>query len=136
VADREKLIRRTTYLALALATIAIGLIVHLRGMMLGPRVRDILGDALWAMMIVWWISAIAPSLRGAMRYGIAYAICAAVEVSQAFHTPMLDAIRANRLGQLVLGSGFDPRDLLAYAAGVIVAALLDSILIARREPNR
>jgi len=29
------------------------------------------------------------------------------------------------LGQLVLGSGFDPRDLLAYATGVVAALLLE-----------
>jgi hypothetical protein len=47
-------------------------------------------------------------------------------VSQAFHTPWLDAMRANRLGQLVLGSGFDPRDFVAYAIGIVGAACLDA----------
>lgn len=117
--------RRATYVALALGTIGIGLLVHLDGTMFSSRIRDMLGDALWAAMIVWWVSAITPDLRTSARCGIAYAICALVEFSQAIHTPMLDAVRANRLGQLVLGSGFDARDLVAYAIGVIAAALLD-----------
>ena len=53
-------------------------------------------------------------------------ICFAVEVSQLFHTSGLDAFRATTVGQLVLGSGFDPLDLASYAAGVLAAALLES----------
>ena len=125
--------RRSIYIALALGTIVVGLLVHLGGGSLGPAARDILGDALWAAMIVWWIGAIAPSAKPWTRYGVAYAICVCVELSQAYHTPALDALRANRLGQLVLGSGYDPRDLLAYALGVGAAAVLDSMLVRRQR---
>ena len=55
------------------------------------------------------------------RAAVAYAICALVEVGQRYHTPSLDALRATRPGHLVLGSGFDPRDLAAYALGVVAA---------------
>ena len=48
-----------------------------------------------------------------------------------YHTPAIDAIRATRIGHLVLGSGFDPRDLLAYAIGVIGAVLLEAAVVAR-----
>jgi hypothetical protein len=34
-------------------------------------------------------------------------------------------------GHLVLGSGFDARDLLAYALGVAGAALLEAMIVAR-----
>jgi hypothetical protein len=117
---------RATYLAAALATIGIGLLVHLRGAPLGPAARDMLGDALWAAMIVWWTGVFAPRTRLSARAAAAYALCVAVEVSQLYHTPALDAIRATRAGHLVLGSGFDARDLLAYAAGVAVAALVEA----------
>ena len=126
--------RRIAFLALACATIAVGLAVYLRGGALGPVVRDVLGDALWAMMIAWWAGALAPSARLAVRSAGAYAICACVEASQLYHTPALDAMRATRMGHLVLGSGFDPRDLAAYAAGVALAALLESAAKARRTP--
>lgn len=76
-------------------------------------------------MIAWWIGALAPgaSIRG--RAGAALALCAGVEVSQLFHSPALDALRSTTAGQLVLGSGFDPRDLVAYTLGVLAAALLE-----------
>jgi len=51
----------------------------------------------------------------------ALAVCFDVESSQQFHTPMLDAIRRTVPGHLVLGSGYDPRDFVAYAAGVFAA---------------
>jgi hypothetical protein len=122
---------RASYIALALATIAVGLLVHLHGAALGAVARDVLGDALWAAMIVWWVSALAPRARLLARSAAAYGICVVVEVSQLYHAPTLDAIRATRLGQLTLGSGFDTRDLAAYALGVLAAALLDG-MIARR----
>ena len=124
---------RLTYIALALATIAVGLLVHEHGAPLGPTARDALSDALWAAMIAWWVGALVPGARLAVRSGTAYAICASVEVSQRYHTPALDAIRATIVGQLVLGSGFDARDLASYAFGVAAAALLEATVVAIRK---
>ena len=122
------LARAGVFLALACATIAVGLVVHLRGAALGPDARDVLGDVLWAMMIAWWAGVLAPRARLAVRCSCAYVVCATVELSQLYHAPALDAARATTLGHLVLGSGFDPRDLVAYAAGVALAALLESAI--------
>lgn len=124
--------RRLAFLALACLTIAVGLVVHLRGGALGPVARDVLGDALWAMMIAWWAGALAPGARLAVRSMASYAVCAGVELSQLYHAPTVDAARATMVGHLVLGSGFDPRDLVAYGAGVALAALLESTAVARR----
>lgn len=125
--------RRARYVLLALATIVIGLAVHLRGAALAPDVRDVLGDALWAMMIAWWLGALRPAVGRKSRGMVAYIICVCVEFSQRLHAPALDALRATRVGHLVLGSGFDWRDLLAYALGVAAAVLLEDVLIPRRE---
>jgi hypothetical protein len=122
---------RLTHVAAALATIALGLLVHLKGAFLGDTARDVIGDALWASMIVWSVGAIVPRAQIAVRTLAAYGVCVAVEVSQLYHTPWLDAVRATRLGQLTLGSGFDSRDLVAYALGVCGAAIVESLLCAR-----
>ncbi len=124
--------QRLIYIILAIVTIAIGLFVH-RIAPLEPTARDILGDALWAAMITWFVSAIAPGAPLIVRAVASWAICAAVELSQLIHSPSLDALRATTLGHLVLGSGFDPRDLLSYAAGVLFVTL---ILVAVRETPR
>lgn len=117
--------RRLRYGALAAGTIAVGLVVHGGWLPLGKEARDVTGDALWAMMIVWWISALVPSLALRARAVLSLAICFAVELGQLYHATYIDAIRSTTLGHLVLGSGFDPRDLGAYTAGVLIAALLD-----------
>ena len=58
----------------------------------------------------------------------ALAIAVADEISQLYHAPWIDAIRATRLGALVLGYGFLWSDLACYTAGVVVAACLDMVL--------
>jgi len=123
---------RLTFAAFAVATIALGLWVHRGGVSLGPTARDVAGDALWATMIAWWIGAAAPRARLMTRSAVALAICTVVELSQLIHAPWIASMRETTMGQLVLGSGFDPRDLLAYALGVALAALLERALIARR----
>ena len=116
--------RRAPFVALAIGTIAIGLGVHWHGDFLGVTLRDIVGDALWAAMIVWWIAAAAPSASVRTRGVAALAICFAVELSQRYHGPTVDALRQTTMGALVLGSDFDPRDLLSYALGVLMATLV------------
>ncbi len=122
---------RLTYVALAVGTIGFGLVVHLRGGLLGATTRDIVGDALWAAMMVWWVDAIAPAARPHTGALAALAICFGVEFSQLYHAPALDALRATTVGHLALGSGFDPRDLAAYAAGVLAAVCLDRAVVRR-----
>jgi Protein of unknown function (DUF2809) len=123
---------------LALATIGVGLFVHKSGALLPAVARDVLGDALWAMMIVWWIGVLAPRLGWRLHGAIAFAVCAAVEFSQLVHTPALDALRRHPIGHLVLGSDFDARDLAAYAVGVLcaVTALYVTRLSAQRRESR
>lgn len=101
------------------------LAVHLRGGALSPMVRDVLGDALSAAMVVWGIAAAWPAIRLPWRAAMALAICLVVEFSQLVHFPALDALRRTTAGHLALGSGFDPRDFAAYAAGVLAAVLLE-----------
>ena len=66
----------------------------------------------------------APQLPLRTRGLAALAVCVAVELSQRYHTPVLDALRRTLPGHLLLGSGYDPRDFLAYAAGVAFAVVL------------
>lgn len=118
---------RLVYSVLAAGTIAVGLAVHGGVLPLGPVARDVTGDALWAMMMAWWLGAAAPRAPLLARSAVALGICLAVELSQLIHTPALDALRRTTLGHLVLGSGFDPRDLAAYSLGVAVAAVLERV---------
>lgn len=124
---------RVGFVALALSTIAVGLVVHWRGTWLPATLCDLLGDALWAMMIGWWIGAVAPNTRLASRAGLALAICWAVEFSQQYHAPALDGWRLTVPGQLIIGTGFDLRDLGAYALGVLATLILESTVRRRHR---
>jgi len=123
---------RAVFVALAVGTIGLGLWVHRGGPALSPVVRDRLGDALWAVMMAWWAGAAAPGARIVARSATALGICVAVELSQLVHGPWIDGVRQTTFGQLVLGSGFDPRDLAAYAIGILAAALFERAVISRR----
>jgi hypothetical protein len=133
-AEAQLLRTRLAFVALALITIVLGLGVHHSGAAFEPGLRDVLGDALWAMMIVWWVGALAPAVTLRARIAAAFALCVLVEVSQLVHTPALDALRGTPGGRLVLGSGFDLRDLAAYGLGVLGAAALE-LTVRRRRPG-
>lgn len=83
------------------------------------------GDALWAwMVLLLWAGVMPAAAIGRLAlYGLATAF--AVEFSQLYHAPCLDAIRATTWGHLVLGSAFGWIDLCAYTVGVACAALVD-----------
>jgi hypothetical protein len=122
---RAALLRvRASYIALAIVTIAVGLAVHWHGASLGPVLRDILGDALWAAMMFWFVSALIPGVGLVARGVVVLCICFAVEAGQRIDSPGLDALRNSTIGHLVLGSGFDPRDFVSYSVGVLAAMLI------------
>ena len=79
-------------------------------------------------MVLWLLAILAPRARTLALAGAALTLSVAVEVSQLYHAPWLDAARDTRLGALALGRGFLWSDLLCYGAGVAGAALLDGAL--------
>ena len=123
--------RRLSFVALALGTIALGLAVFRGGIVETPWLRDAVGDALWAVMLFWWFGALTPTTATSVRALAALAGCFAVEASQLLHTPALDAVRRTAPGHLVLGSDFDPRDFAAYTAGVALAVLIERVVLKR-----
>lgn len=99
--------------------------------MLPPQLGKYPGDALWALMVMLLFGYANP------RWSITHAALAAlatsfaVEFSQLYQAAWINTIRSTTLGHLVLGSGFDPRDLLAYTVGVIVGAVVESLTLRR-----
>ena len=83
------------------------------------------GDALYATMVLFGIGFVAPRIRTSRAAAIALVFCAAIEGSQAYHVPWLDAVRDTLPGHLVLGQGFHAFDLACYALGVALGAALE-----------
>ena len=127
---------RLPFVLLALCTIALGLTLRRAGAAMPRDGRDVLGDALWAMMLTWWVGAAAPRIAPVARAATALVGCWVVEASQLHHTPTLDGWRGTTLGHLVLGSDFDARDLVSYAVGVLIALLLELAVRHRAERGR
>ncbi len=115
---------------------ALGLASRRFGAALPRFVAEYAGDALWAAMVFWLAAAIFPRARTAALAAGALAFAFAIEASQLYRAPWLDAIRASRAGALVLGQGFLASDLACYAAGVGLAALVDVLIVRPRDPSR
>lgn len=82
-------------------------------------VRPYLGDVLAVMLVYCGLRAVLP-IRPLAAAIAAFAIGAAIEFGQAVH--VLDLIGVhNRVIRVVLGTGFEWLDFVAYAAGALAA---------------
>lgn len=84
------------------------------------------GDTLWALLVYLLLVFLFPARRPLSLALWALGFAFAVEFSQLFHPPWLDALRATTLGGLILGFSFLWSDLLCYSVGVGIGCLLDS----------
>lgn len=110
-----------------------GLVSRRITFLLPAIVTTYLGDGLWALMIFFGVTFLFPKLKTSRIWMISLLFCWFIEVTQLYHAPWLDAIRATILGGLVLGFGFLWSDILAYTIGTLVGALADHWLIHREK---
>ncbi|QRK13338.1 DUF2809 domain-containing protein [Archangium violaceum] len=89
-------------------------------------ITDYAGDTLWATLVYLGILLLWPrlSVRRAAAGALGFSVL--IELSQLFHPPWLDALRAHPLVALVLGRGFLVSDLFCYAVGVALGVALDA----------
>jgi hypothetical protein len=109
---------RPSYIVAGCLVVAMGLGSRRYGSLLPALIADYAGDTLWAVMAFIAIGVAAagwPSWRVAIA---ALLVSYSVEVSQLYHAPWIDAIRATRLGALALGYGFLWSDIACYTVGV------------------
>lgn len=110
---------RWVWIALAICTIAGGLLIRT---FIGGAPGKCAGVALYAVMMVWLVRCVRPSLRTVRTCIIALLVCWAVEGLQA--TGMPARINAAVPGaRLVLGEVFAWADMLWYGAGVLAAGV-------------
>ncbi|MDB5096622.1 MAG: hypothetical protein JWM80_1043 [Cyanobacteria bacterium RYN_339] len=81
-----------------------------------------IGDVLYAVMAFWLFRTGADAR---LAWVLATAFCGLIELSQLYHAPWIDGIRAMRLGALVLGTTFLWSDLLCYLAGTTAAYVIE-----------
>jgi hypothetical protein len=83
------------------------------------------GDTLWAAMVYLLIRLIVPRWSPFRSAVLAMMISLLGEISQLYHAPWIDAIRAYRLGGVILGYGFLWSDLVCYIVGILSGAFLE-----------
>ena len=119
---------RAVYVGLVAGTVLLGLASRQFRSELPSVVANYAGDTLWAAMVylmgatIWNTAA-----TGRLALG-AFAFSLAVELSQLYDADWINAVRATRLGGLVLGYGFLWSDLVCYAAGVALAVAVDRVV--------
>lgn len=121
---------RWRYALAVLATIAAGLASRAYAVHLPWWLAKNAGDALYATMVFFGFGFVAPRARTSRVALAATAFCFAIELTQLYRAPWIDAVRATTPGRLVLGQGFHAFDLVCYVIGVGLGAGLE--LAARR----
>ncbi|MFF7329781.1 DUF2809 domain-containing protein [Streptomyces sp. NPDC008150] len=111
---------RTVACAVAVFTVAVG--VGVRVAMAG-EVAKYAGDALYTVLVYVLVVLIAPRVRPPVAAGVALLFSTAVELFQLTPIPA-ELARESVAMRLVLGSTFNAPDLLWYAAGAALSALV------------
>lgn len=126
---------RALYFCLALLVVVLGLASRQYRSALPAFIGTYAGDALWAAMVYLLVATLWPNAQPrALALG-ALVLSFGIEVSQLYHASWIDALRATRMGALVLGQGFLWSDLLCYIVGVGIATGADLLLRSRRHPQ-
>ncbi len=116
---------RITYLFAVAVVIIVGLASRHASGLFPQALGKYPGDALWTLMVFCGLGSVMPT-NSSIRIALyALAISFAVEVLQLYQAPWINGIRGNSFGHLVLGSGFDWMDFLAYAVGALVGFVFE-----------
>jgi Protein of unknown function (DUF2809) len=113
------------FAVMVIAVVAAGLLWRSGFIPLPQSLSNYGGDALWALMVFLGFGFLFPRASTVAVALLALAFSWGVEFSQLYRAPWIDAIRATVPGKLVLGNTFNGPDLLAYALGIGLGALVE-----------
>jgi hypothetical protein len=116
---------RKIYLLLIPFVMGLGILSRKFSNLLPDIINTYLGDAIWAAMIYVMMAFVFSQKLPKQIAIFSLLFCYAIELSQLYQAPWINAIRDTTLGALVLGSGFLWSDLLAYALGVGMALVVE-----------
>lgn len=118
---------RILYLILTIITIILGLLSRkVQG--LPQIISSYSGDALWALMVFFLFSFLFNKKSTIFILVISIIFSYRIEISQLYHAPWIDSIKATTLGGLILGFGFLWSDLICYTVGIVIGAIIDKII--------
>jgi hypothetical protein len=112
--------RRYAFAALALFLIEVLIALFLRDGIVRPYVGDVL-----AVALMYAVSRAVTPLRLVPALAVTLAIAFAIEFAQLLGLLGALGIRDNQVARIVLGGVFDPMDLAAYVAGVVLIVAVE-----------
>ena len=118
---------RVAYGIALVLVVAAGLGSRVFGRSLPWVIATYAGDTLYATLVFVGLGILAPRWSTTRLALTALAFSCAIEVSQLYHAPWIDAIRRTLPGALILGYGFLWSDLACYAAGVALGAAAERL---------
>lgn len=124
VRPRRTRARRIVALVALLTAIAAGLGVHL--LLPDTASTDIAGDALYAAAVYAFLILIVPRWHPLLVGATALAWCVGIELFQLTGIPLAAGAEFPP-AMLLLGTVFDARDLLVYAAAILVLTTADAV---------
>ncbi|HRH61027.1 MAG TPA: DUF2809 domain-containing protein [Chitinophagaceae bacterium] len=118
------LLRRMLYALLFIFFIWLALATRKHPEWFHPLVVKYGGDTIWSGDFLLLLRIIFPKTSLYKLAVCNYVLGVLDELSQLWNTPLLNEIRATKIGKLMLGVGFVWSDLICYAAGTLLAWLL------------
>jgi hypothetical protein len=119
--------RRLVYFSLSLMCIIFCILIVLLFSEM-PFIRGLVGDVIIVVFIYYFIMTLKDF---SSIYVVIFTLVLALitEVLQYFHFASILGLQHNKIAQLVIGSIFDPMDMIAYTIGCIFAFIIDTKII-------
>ncbi|PFP27674.1 hypothetical protein COJ96_15375 [Bacillus sp. AFS073361] len=124
---------RLGYVFAVILTIILGLASRKFSQLLPILVAENAGDALWAMMVYFGFRflLVRKSLLTAIILSLLFSY--GIEFSQLYQAEWINHLRGTLIGALILGQGFLTVDLIRYAIGIMVAAVIDKMTLSAKK---
>ncbi len=114
---------RSFYALAALAVFSLEVIIAL--WVHDTLIRPYIGDSLAVVLVNLALRVVTP-LPVLPSVLVSFAIAAILEIGQFFHVLDVLGLNGNRMARIILGTGFDPKDFVAYALGAACALAAES----------
>ena len=88
-------------------------------------VRGFVGDSIFTVMLYFMLRAVFINIRTINIGMFIILITYGVEILQYYDITDKVGILNNNIGRIVFGATFDPKDLIAYTIGLVIAVLYD-----------
>jgi hypothetical protein len=127
--------KRIIYFILIIIVITLGLSSRYYSKLFPGWVELYVGDTLWALNVFLMLGFIFREKSSLWIAIVAISFSFLIEISQLYHAPWIDCIRAYKLGGVILGFGFLWSDLICYVVGISLGYIFEELLFMKKKKN-